>query len=71
MARRNVPTTTYLSTDQRDRLRELSARSGVPAAVIIRRGVDMVLERLTPAERAEAPFVLGVGPAPRASGAKP
>ncbi len=44
MARRKVCTTVYLTEEQQDALRELSARTHVPAAYYVRQGVDLVLE---------------------------
>ena len=42
--RSKVATSVYLEAEQATRLRESSERSGVPVAVLIRRGVDRVLD---------------------------
>ncbi len=45
MARRKVATTVYLTAEQDMRLKQVQQRTKVPAAELIRQGVDMVLER--------------------------
>ena len=44
MTRRKVSTSVYLDASQVEGLRELSNRTGAPVAVLVRRGVDRVLE---------------------------
>lgn len=42
--RRKTPTTCYLRPDQLAALRQLNQDTRVPIAVLIRQGIDMVLE---------------------------
>lgn len=44
VTRRKTPTTCYLRQEQLEALRRLNRKSRVPIAVLIREGVDMVLE---------------------------
>lgn len=45
MARKKLSTTVYLTVEQDQALKELSAKTKVPAAAYIRMGIDLILER--------------------------
>ena len=45
MGRKKVNTTVYLEPEQVERLAELSSRTGVPQAVYVREGLDLVLAK--------------------------
>lgn len=65
MRRRKISTTVYLTEEQAERLRGLSERSGTPAAVLVRRGVEHVIataERYERALAADPKFREGLGP---------
>jgi hypothetical protein len=51
MARRKISTTVYLTPDQDELLKSLSARTKVPVAEFIRQGIDLILA----ARRADLP----------------
>ncbi len=45
MSRKKVSTTVYITDEQNERLKQLSARTKVPVAEYIRQGIDLVLEK--------------------------
>ena len=45
MARKKISTTVYITPEQNERLKLLHERTKVPAAVYIREGIDLVLDR--------------------------
>ncbi len=45
MSRKKLSTTVYITEEQSERLKELSARTKVPVAEYIRQGIDLVLEK--------------------------
>lgn len=45
LGRRKVTTTVYIEPEQDELLKALSARTGVPVAMYIRRGIDLVLDQ--------------------------
>ena len=45
MSRKKLYTTVYITEEQNERLKELSARTKVPVAEYIRQGIDLVLEK--------------------------
>jgi predicted DNA-binding protein len=45
MSRKKLSTTVYITEEQNERLKELSARTKVPVAEYIRQGIDLVLEK--------------------------
>lgn len=45
MARSKISTTIYITSEQDERLKELSRRTKVPVAVFIREGIDIVLNK--------------------------
>lgn len=62
MSRRKISTTVYIEPEQDELLKRLSARTHVPVAAYIRRGVDLVLE----ANRDVLPGQLALFPSPLA-----
>jgi predicted DNA-binding protein len=44
MARKKISTTSYITPEQNERLKQLNERTKVPVAVYIREGIDLVLE---------------------------
>lgn len=55
---RKVSTTVYLTPEQDEQLRLLSARTKIPIAVYIRQGIDLVLAGLPPESLNQSPFPL-------------
>ena len=45
MARKKISTTIYITPEQNEALKQLSAKTKVPVAEYIRQGIDMVLEK--------------------------
>jgi predicted DNA-binding protein len=45
MSRKKVSTTVYITEEQNERLKQLSARTKVPVAEYIRQGIDLILEK--------------------------
>jgi len=45
MSRKKLSTTVYITDEQNQRLKELSARTKVPVAEYIRQGIDLVLDK--------------------------
>lgn len=45
VGRRKVTTTVYIEPEQDELLKALSARTGVPVAMYIRQGIDLVLDQ--------------------------
>ena len=45
MSRKKLSTTVYITEEQNELLKQLSARTKVPVAEYIRQGIDLVLEK--------------------------
>lgn len=45
MARKKISTTIYITPEQNEALKQLSAKTKVPVAEYIRQGIDLVLDR--------------------------
>jgi predicted DNA-binding protein len=45
MSRKKVSTTVYITSEQSEKLKQLTERTKVPTAAYIREGIDLVLER--------------------------
>lgn len=59
MSRKKVSTTIYIEPEQNDALKELAEKTRVPAAVYVRMGIDMVLNKYRESREAGA---VGVPP---------
>jgi hypothetical protein len=44
---RKIKTALYLTVEQNKKLRAISKRTGIPASVLIRRGIDMILRKVS------------------------
>lgn len=42
---RSISTTVYMHEEQRKALRELSIKTGIPIAVMVRAGIDIAIEK--------------------------
>jgi predicted DNA-binding protein len=59
MSRKKVSTTVYITREQDEALKRLSAHTKVPVAEYIRQGIEMVLAKLEDRIPPAHPFLIG------------